>query len=73
MANLNLNDSSPSTNSARKTGYADLDLSLTKHPIRNDIVLLKDDKAIKNAVKNLLRSNFYERPFQPTLGVVRTE
>ena len=68
MANLNLNDSSPSTNSARKTGYADLDLSLTKHPIRNDIVLLKDDKAIKNAVKNLLRSNFYERPFQPTLG-----
>jgi hypothetical protein len=29
---------------------------------------LKDDAAIKNAVRNLLISNFYERPFQPTLG-----
>jgi phage baseplate assembly protein W len=29
---------------------------------------LKDDAAIKNAVKNLLISNFYERPFQDDLG-----
>lgn len=38
------------------------------HPIRKDIIPLKDDAAIKNAVKNLLVSNFYERPFQDDLG-----
>ena len=47
---------------------ARLDLSLKIHPIRKDIIPLKDDAAIKNAVKNLLVSNFFERPFQPTLG-----
>jgi len=29
---------------------------------------LKDDAAIKNSVKNLLLTNFFERPFQPDLG-----
>ena len=53
---------------SRKRGFSDLNLKLAKHPIRKDIIPLKDDAAIKNAVKNLLISNFYERPFQPTLG-----
>ncbi len=48
---------------SKKKPYRDLDLGLTIHPIRNDIITLKDDAAIKNAVKNLLISNFYERPF----------
>ena len=53
---------------ARKKGFRDLDLSLKIHPIRKDIIPLKDDNAIKNAVRNLLISNFFERPFQPSLG-----
>ena len=53
---------------ARKKGFRDLDLSLKIHPIRKDIIPLKDDIAIKNAVRNLLISNFFERPFQPSLG-----
>ena len=53
---------------ARKKGWADLDLSLKKHPIQKDIIPLKDDKAIKNAVKNLVLTNFYERPFQHAKG-----
>ena len=53
---------------ARKKGYRDLDLSLKIHPIRKDVIALKDDNAIKNAVRNLLVSNFFERPFQPSLG-----
>jgi len=53
---------------SRKKGYRDLDLSLKVHPIRKDIIPLKDDVAIKNALKNLLISNFFERPFQPDLG-----
>ena len=53
---------------ARKKGFRDLDLSLKIHPIRKDVIALKDDNAIKNAVRNLLVSNFFERPFQPSLG-----
>ena len=51
----------------RKT-YADLDLLLNAHPIRNDIIPLYDLDAIKNSVKNLISTNFYERPFKPFLG-----
>lgn len=52
----------------RKKSFSDLDMSLTKHPIRKDITPLKDDNAIKNAVKNLILTNFFERPFQHDKG-----
>lgn len=52
----------------RRKQFSDLDLSLVPHPIRKDIVSLKDDVAIKNAVKNLLQTNSFDRPFQPGLG-----
>ena len=67
-----LGDKSVSTNrvsvTSRRKGWADLDLSLQLHPIRNDITTLKDDNAIRNAVKNLLITNFYERPFNSSIG-----
>ena len=53
---------------SRVKGWRDLDLSLTLHPIRGDIVPIKDDAAIKNSVKNLLITNFYERPFNDDIG-----
>tara|TARA_B100000287_G_C20611160_1_gene772098 strand:+ start:70 stop:507 length:438 start_codon:yes stop_codon:yes gene_type:complete len=53
---------------ARKKGWADLDLSLTPHGVTKDIMPLKDDRAIKNAVRNLILTNFYERPFQHNKG-----
>ena len=53
---------------SRKRGWADLDLSLTLHPIRKDLMPLKDDNAIKNAVKNLLLTSFFERPFNSDIG-----
>jgi len=53
---------------SRKKQWTDLDLSLTIHPIRKDIIPVRDDVAIKNAIKNLLVSNFYERPFAVTKG-----
>ena len=58
----------PISTVSRKKGWADLDLSLKKHPIQKDIIPLKDDNAIKNAVKNLVLTNFYERPFQLSKG-----
>ena len=39
---------------SRKKGHRDLDLKLGIHPIRKDLNVLKDDNAVKNAVKNLL-------------------
>lgn len=53
---------------SKKKPHRDLDLSLKIHPIRKDIIPLKDDAAIKNAIRNLLVTNFYERPFQDDLG-----
>lgn len=58
----------PISTVAKKKSWSDLDLSLIKHAITKDIVPLKDDRAIKNAVKNLILTNFYERPFQPEMG-----
>ena len=53
---------------SRKKAHSDLNLKLTRHPIRKDIIPLKDDAAIKNAIKHLLITNFFERPFQPAKG-----
>jgi len=48
--------------------FSDLDLSLTKHPVYDDIRPLTDLNAVKNAVKNLLLTNKGERPFRPNVG-----
>jgi phage baseplate assembly protein W len=53
---------------ARKTDFADLPLSLPIHPNKKDVPSLKDDEAIKQAVKNLILSNYGERPFNHRLA-----
>jgi phage baseplate assembly protein W len=59
---------SRSTNVATSRLYSDLDLSLTIHPVKKDIAPVSDIRAVRNAVKNLVLTNFGERPFQPKLG-----
>jgi len=53
---------------SRTKNYSDLNLSLQLHPTRKDIIPLKDDAAVRNAIKNLILTNTYERPFHPELG-----
>jgi len=48
--------------------FKDLDLNFTIHPVKKDINTHKNEYAIINAVKNLVLSNHYERPFQPEIG-----
>lgn len=48
--------------------YTDIDLLFKPHPITGDVTIKKDDAAVKRAVKNILLSNFYERPFKPGFG-----
>ena len=48
--------------------YSDIDLTFNRLPVTNDIALRYDDQAVIASVRNLLLTNFYERPFQPTVG-----
>ena len=59
-----------STNKSKKSvrTYKDLDLDFTRHPVTNDVVKIEDVDAVKRSVKNLVQTNFYERPFHPELG-----
>jgi phage baseplate assembly protein W len=48
--------------------YSDLDLSFAAHPITGDVAKKYDVNAVKQALKVLVLTNYYERPFQPKLG-----
>src|SRR5210317_48395 len=59
-----------STNKSKRSNriYSDLDLNFTRNPVTNDIPKVEDVDAVKRSVKNLIQTNFYERPFHPELG-----
>jgi phage baseplate assembly protein W len=48
--------------------FSDLDLNFTRHPVTNDIVRKFDEEAIKAAVKNLVLTQNYEKPFHSDVG-----
>lgn len=48
--------------------YKDLDLNFTAHPVTKDIVKRTGNAAIIGALRNLILTNLYEKPFQPTFG-----
>lgn len=48
--------------------YADIDFSFQAHPITGDVAKKYDVNAVKQALKTLVLTNFYERPFNPKLG-----
>ena len=52
----------------RQPDYKDLDLDFFKHPTTKDVVKKVGADAIKRSVRNLVMTNFYERPFNPMLG-----
>lgn len=52
----------------RNPDYSDLDLDFISHPNTGAIVIKKGNEAIKRSVRNLILTNFYDRPFQPQIG-----
>lgn len=48
--------------------FRDLDLNFTVHPNSKDLISLKDDAAVKRALRNLLLYDHYEKPFHPEFG-----
>ena len=63
-----LSDKSNSTNVAITRTYRDIPLSFQKHPGTGDVRPLKDIDAVKQSVKNLILTNFGDRPFQFDVG-----
>ena len=61
------NQQTASAVTARSQLYKDIDLSFAKAP-SNDIYKKTDLASVKQAVKNLLLTNNYEKPFAPNFG-----
>lgn len=49
-------------------GFKDISLSFLRHPVTNDIAILKNEDAIKRSVMNLVRTRIGERFFNSLLG-----
>ena len=52
----------------RKYNYSDLDLDFIAHPTTGDVVRKFGEDAIKRSLRNLVLTNFYEKPFRPGIG-----
>lgn len=48
--------------------YKDLDLNFRAHPVTKDVVKRTGNAAIIGALRNLILTNLYEKPFQPNFG-----
>lgn len=48
--------------------FSDLDLNFTAHPVTKDVSMRYDENAVKAAVKNLVLTQNYERPFHSEIG-----
>ena len=66
MAVYDSQTQSKSTRNSRR--FRDIDLDFNRNAVTNDVNVVEDIIAIKRSVRNLVQTNFYERPFHPELG-----
>ena len=66
MAVYDSQTQSKSTRNSRQ--FRDIDLDFNRNAVTNDVNVVEDIIAIKRSVRNLVQTNFYERPFHPELG-----
>ena len=52
----------------KATQYVDFGIKFNKNPNTNDIAILRGDNAVKQSVKNLIRTNRFERYMRPDVG-----
>ena len=52
----------------KSRSFRDLGIGMSRNANTNDVATVKDDNAIKQAVKNLILTRPGEKPFQPTVG-----
>ena len=53
---------------ATQLSFKDLNITFKKHPVTNDVVVSRDESAIKQAIVNLLLTNKGERLMNPRYG-----
>lgn len=53
---------------SRQPDYSDLDLDFQINPITGDINKKIGTDAVKRSIRNLIFTNFYERPFKSSIG-----
>lgn len=52
----------------RQPDYSDLDLDFIAHPTTKDVVKKTGVEALKRSVRNLVLTNYYDRPFRSFIG-----
>ena len=53
---------------AREPDYSDLDLDFMINPVTGDINKKTGADAVKRSIRNLIFTNYYERPFKSNIG-----
>ena len=48
--------------------FSDVNVSFTPHPVTGKLPVLKNADAVKRAVRNLILTNYGERPYEPLYG-----
>ncbi len=48
--------------------FSDLDFNFTAHPVNKDVSRRYDENAVKQALKNLILTRNFERPFHSEIG-----
>ena len=51
-----------------KQEFRDFDLSMAENPVTGDLLSKDTEGSIKQALRNIILTNFYEVPFNPTQG-----
>ena len=55
------------------SAFKDINLSFKRHPVTNDLVVIKNEDAIKRSVKNIIFTILGEKPFSPNFGSFVTQ
>ena len=48
--------------------FKDINLSFKRHPVTNDLVVIKNEDAIRKSVKNIIFTILGEKPYMPLFG-----
>ena len=53
---------------AKLTEYRDMDIKFGRNPSTNDLIIKTGDVAVKQSIKNLIKTDYYERRMRPGIG-----
>jgi phage baseplate assembly protein W len=48
--------------------YKDFNLNFLPHPNTGDLSIVKEENSVKQSIRNIILTDYEERPFQPKLG-----